>query len=81
VRARVPVTELAGAQGEALRALWSSLQHHSVRRAGPPSVRCHTLGETGTDVEVGIPVPLATGARGAGRVGAGELLGGSVVGR
>jgi len=39
VRARVPVAELAAAQGEALRALWNHLQHHGVRPTGPPYVR------------------------------------------
>lgn len=67
VRASVPVADLAAAQGEALRALWSHLQQHGGRPAGPPFVRYHTFGETETDVEVGIPV--AAGAVGEGRVG------------
>jgi effector-binding domain-containing protein len=79
VRASVPVTEAATAQGEALRALWSSLQHQGVRPAGPPYVRYHSFGETGTDMEVGIPVRAAVGAVGQGRVAAGELPGGTVV--
>jgi effector-binding domain-containing protein len=77
VRATVPVAELAAVQGEALRALWSSLQQHGVRPTGPPYVRYHTFGETDTDMEVGIPV--ATGAVGQGRVAAGELPGGTLV--
>jgi effector-binding domain-containing protein len=79
VRVSVPVAELAAAQGEALRALWSYLQHHGVRPAGPPYVRYHTFGETGTDMEVGIPVPVAVAAVGEGRVTAGQLPGGTVV--
>jgi effector-binding domain-containing protein len=79
VRASVPVAELTGAQGEALRALWSSLQQHGVRPAGPPYVRYHSFGETETDLEVGIPIPMAAGAVGQGRVAAGELPGGPVV--
>jgi effector-binding domain-containing protein len=77
VRAHVPVAELAAAQGEALRALWSHRQHHGVRPTGPPYVRYHSFGETDTDMEVGIPV--AAGAVGQGRVAAGELPGGPVV--
>jgi effector-binding domain-containing protein len=76
VRARVPVAELAAAQGEALRTLWRSLQHHDIRLAGPPYVRYHSFGEADTDVEVGIPV--AAGAVGRGRVAVGELPGGTV---
>ncbi len=79
VRATVPVAELGSAQGDALRALWSSLQQRGVRPAGPPYVRYHTFGETETDVEVGVPVPVAIGAVGQGRVAAGELPGGTVV--
>jgi effector-binding domain-containing protein len=79
VRARVPVAELAAAQGEALRELWSHLQQHGGRPAGPPYVRYHSFGDTETDMEVGVPVPLATGAVGQGRVAAGELPGGTVV--
>jgi effector-binding domain-containing protein len=77
VRARVPVAELAAAQGEARRALWNHLQHHGVRPSGPPYVRYHSFGETRTDMEVGIPV--AAGAVGQGRVAGGELPGGTVV--
>jgi effector-binding domain-containing protein len=77
VRARVPVAELAAAQGEALRELWSHLHHHGGRPAGPPYVRYHSFGDTETDMEVGIPV--AAGAVGQGRVAAGELPGGTVV--
>jgi effector-binding domain-containing protein len=77
VRASVPVAELAAAQGEALRALWSYLHHQGVRPTGPPYVCYHSFGETDTDMEVGIPV--AAGAVGQGRVAAGELPGGTVV--
>ena len=35
VRASVPVADLAAAQSEALRALWSHLQQHGGRPAGP----------------------------------------------
>jgi effector-binding domain-containing protein len=77
VRTTVPVAELAAAQGEALGALWSHLQHHGVRPTGPPYVRYHSFGEADTDMEVGIPV--AAGAVGQGRVAAGELPGGTVV--
>jgi effector-binding domain-containing protein len=78
VRASAPVAELTAAQGEALRALWSYLQHHGVRPTGPPYVRYHTFGEADTDMEVGIPVRAAVGAVGQGRVAAGELPGGTM---
>ena len=77
VRATVPVAELTALQGEALRELWSSLQHQGVRPTGPPYVRYHSFGEADTDMEVGIPV--VTGAVWQGRVAAGELPGGTVV--
>lgn len=79
VRARVSVTELTAAQGDALRALWSYLQQQGLRPAGPPYVRYHSFGEAETDVEVGIPVPVAAAAVGESRVAAGELPGGTVV--
>jgi effector-binding domain-containing protein len=79
VRRSVPVAELASAQGDALRALWSCLRQQDVRPAGPPFVRYHTFGEAETDVEVGVPVPVATAAVGEGRVAAGELPGGTAV--
>jgi effector-binding domain-containing protein len=77
VRASVPVAELAATQGEALRTLWSYLQHQGVRPAGPPYVRYHSFGDADTDVEVGIPV--AEAAVGQGRVAAGQLPGGPAV--
>jgi hypothetical protein len=80
VRARMLVAELASAQGEALRALWDQL-HQGVRPAGPAYVRYLTFGAVETDVEVGIPVPVAAGAGGSARVAAGQLPGGSVVRR
>lgn len=77
VRTTVPVAQLAAAQGEALGALWDHQQRHGAKPAGPPFVRNHMFGDTETDVEVGIPV--AEAAAGEGRVGAGELPGGTVV--
>jgi effector-binding domain-containing protein len=74
IRTTVPVAELAGAQGERLRALWSFMDRRGVTPAGPPFVRYHTFGETETDLEVGIPVAQAVA--GEGRVAAGELPGG-----
>ena len=71
VRATVQVAQLAEAQGEILRELWSSLRDDGVDPAGPPFVRYHTLGETETEVEIGVPVTEP--AAGGGRVAAGEL--------
>ena len=45
--------------------------------AGPPFVRYHTLGETETDLEVGIPV--AEAEPGEGQIAAGALPGGTAV--
>jgi hypothetical protein len=78
VRASVPVAELTSLQGDALRELWSYMQQHGIRPAGPPYVRYHTFGEAETDVEVGIPVAVAAGAVGEARVVVGELPGGTV---
>jgi effector-binding domain-containing protein len=79
VRASVPVAELASFQGDALRELWSYMQQHGIRPAGPPYVRYHTFGEAETDVEVGIPVAVAADAVGEAGVVVGELPGGTVV--
>lgn len=76
VRTTVPVSELTGAQGQALGALHTFLSERTMRPAGPPYVRYHTFGDTSTDVEVGVPIDTAT--EGAGQVVTGELPGGPV---
>jgi effector-binding domain-containing protein len=77
IRATIQVAQLAEAQGENLRELWSTIRQHGATPAGPPFVRYHTFGETETDVEIGIPVvePVA----GGGRVSGGELPGGTAI--
>ena len=53
------------------------MRAHAVAAVGPPFVRYHALGETETDVEVGIPV--ADPVAGEGPITAGELPGGAVI--
>ena len=77
VRATVQVAQLAEAQGQMLRELWSSIREEGATPAGPPFVRYHAFGETETDVEVGVPV--AEPAAGEGRVAAGTLPGGTAI--
>ena len=77
VRATVQVAQLAEAQGEMLRELWSSIREEGPTPAGPPFVRYHAFGETETDLELGIPV--VERAAGGGRVAAGEMPGGTAI--
>jgi effector-binding domain-containing protein len=77
IRQRVEPAELTEAQGQSLQQLWSSIHRRGVKPAGPPFVRYHTLGDTETDLEVGIPVVDASS--GEGQVAAGELPGGAAV--
>jgi effector-binding domain-containing protein len=77
IRATVPVAELGAAMGDRLPALIGYLRERGVRAAGPPQVRYHTFGQTETDVELALP--LAAPLAGAGRIVAGELLGGPAI--
>jgi effector-binding domain-containing protein len=77
IRTNVPVAQLAQAQGERLSELWRSMQARGLAPVGPPFVRYHTLGETETDVEVGMPV--SESAPGEGRIEPGALPGGAAI--
>jgi effector-binding domain-containing protein len=77
IRRTVELAQLTATQGESLRELWSFTHRRGVNPAGPPFVRYHTLDESETDLEVGIPVVEASS--GEGRVAAGELPGGAAV--
>ncbi|WP_083864813.1 dihydrofolate reductase family protein [Nocardia brevicatena] len=77
VRTTVPLAELTRAQGQSLRELWQFLRERGITPAGAPFVRYHSMSETDTDVEVG--VPITGGVEAAGRVECTELPGGRAV--
>jgi effector-binding domain-containing protein len=77
IRRTVELAHLTDAQGESLRELWSSIHRHGAKPAGPPFVRYHTLGETETDLEVGVPV--VEPVPGEGRIAVRELPGGAAI--
>lgn len=73
VRTTVPLAELTRAQGQSLRELGQFPQNRDLMPAGAPFVRYHSMSETDTDVEVG--VPITGGIEAAGRVECTELPG------
>jgi effector-binding domain-containing protein len=77
IRETIQITALSNAQGDMLQTLSRYLQQSGAQPAGPPFVRYHTFGATGTDLELGIPVvePLA----GEGRIASGALPGGPAI--
>jgi effector-binding domain-containing protein len=77
IRTTVPLDQLAQAQGEKLSELWRLLQARGLATVGPPFVRYHAIGETETDVEVGMPV--GESATGEDRIEAGALPGGPAI--
>jgi effector-binding domain-containing protein len=76
VRTTVPKTELMGAQGAALAAMYAFLSERGLAPAGAPYVRYHAFGGEETDVEVGVPVAAAV--PGDGPVTPGRLPAGPV---
>ena len=77
IRATVAIDALTQAQSQTLSELWRFMQARGLRPVAPPFVRYHAIGETETDVEVGVPV--SEGATGEGGIEGGALPGGAAI--
>jgi effector-binding domain-containing protein len=77
IRQTVELARLTEAQAASLRDLWISIHRRAVKPGGPPFVRYHSFGESETDLEVGIPVVVASS--GEGHIESGELPGGAAI--